>query len=72
MIYYTKYAEKKFNILNKYKVFFTKEQIENCIANPEQQGKKNKYLTAEKEDIKVIYKKEGEKIKIITFYPIKK
>jgi len=70
-MYYTKYAEKKFDILNKYKVFFTKEQIEDCITAPEKQEKKKKYLTAEKEGIKVIYKKDNEEIRVITFYPIK-
>lgn len=71
MIYFTKYAEKKFDILNKYKVFFTKEQIEDTILSPEKKGKKDKYLYGTKEGIKVLYKKEGEIIKVYTFFPIR-
>jgi len=71
MLYFTKYAEQKFDILNKHKVYFTREQIENCLKLPDKTGKKNKYLTAEKDRIKVIYKKEGGVIRVITFYPVK-
>lgn len=71
MLYFTKYAEQKFDILNKYKVFFTKEQIENTVKSPEKISKKNKYFIAQKEGTVVIYKKEGDIIKIITFYPTK-
>ena len=35
MTYYTKYAEKKFDILNKYKVYFTREQVEDTIRSEE-------------------------------------
>ena len=71
MIYFTKYAEQKFDILNKYKVFFTKEQVEDAIANADKTIKKKKYWTAQKDEIAVVYKKEGDVIKIITFYPVK-
>jgi len=71
MLYFTKYAEKKFDILNKHKVYFTREQIEETLKLPDKTGKKGKYLTAHKNGIKVIYKKEDEIIKIITFYPVK-
>ena len=71
MFYFTKYAEKKFDILNKHKVYFTREQIEETLKLPDKTGKKGKYLTAQKNRIKVIYKREDEMIKIITFYPIK-
>ena len=71
MLYFTKYAEKKFDILNKHKVYFTREQIENCLKLPDKSDKKGKYLSARKDNIKVIYKREGELIKIITFYPVK-
>ena len=71
MLYFTKYAEKKFDILNKHKVYFTHEQIEETTKLPDKTGKKGKYLTTQKNGIKVIYKKEGELIKIITFYPVK-
>lgn len=71
MIYFTKYAEQKFDILNKYKVFFTKENIEDTIANTDKLIKKKKYWTAHKDEIAVVYKKENDLIKVITFYPIK-
>jgi hypothetical protein len=71
MLYFTKYAENKFDILNKHKVFFTREQIEDAIGSPDKTGKKAGLITAKKEGIKVIYKKEVDIIKIITFYPIK-
>jgi hypothetical protein len=71
MLYFTKYAEQKFDILNKHKVFFTREQIEDAVNCPEKIGKKGKLLTAQKNEIKVVYKKEAEIIKIITFYPVK-
>jgi hypothetical protein len=71
MLYFTKYAESKFDILNKYKVFFTKEQIEDTIASPQKSFKKRKCVAAQKDGLKVLYKKEGDIIKIITFYPVK-
>jgi len=71
MFYFTKYAEQKFDILNKHKIYFTREQIEDTVGAPDKVGKKNKLLIAQKENIKVIYKKEEEVIKIITFFPTK-
>jgi hypothetical protein len=32
MTYYTKYAEQKFDILNKYKIFIRKEEIEEILT----------------------------------------
>lgn len=71
MLYFTKYAETKFDILNKHKVFFTREQVEDAIACPDKTGKKNGHLTAKKEGLKVIYKKDEDIFKIITFFPVK-
>ena len=71
MIYFTKYSESKFDILNKYKVFFTKELVEDTVKTPEKISRKNKYFVAQKEGMAVLYKKENDIIKIITFYPIK-
>ncbi len=71
MIHYTHYAEKKFDILNKHKVFFTKEQIEEVIKLPDKTSKKGNYLSAKKDVIKVVYSKQDNIIKIITFYPVK-
>jgi hypothetical protein len=71
MLYYTKYAEQKFDILNKHKVFFTKEQVEDAVKLPDKVEKKGKYLGARKDGIKVVYLKDNGIIKIITFYPVK-
>ena len=71
MIYFTKYAEKKFDILNKYKVFFRREQIEETVLRPDKVNKKGTYLAARKDSIKVVYKKQAGTIKVITFYPVK-
>ena len=71
MIYYTKYAEQKFDILNKYKVYFTREQVEDVLKTPEKVEKKGKYIGARKDEIKVIFRKENGTKRIITFFPIK-
>ena len=71
MLYFTKYAENKFDILNKHKVFFTREQIEGAVNQPDKTNKKGKLITAQKEGVKVIYKKDGDIFKIITFFPVK-
>ena len=71
MIYFTKHAEKKFDLLNKYKVYFTREEVKDAVKLPDKLEKKGKYLGARKDDIKVIYKKEGKINQIITFYPVK-
>lgn len=71
MLYFTKYAENKFDILNKHKIFFRKEQVEDAVSHPDRLGKKGKLITAERDGVKVIYKKEDGIIKIITFFPTK-
>lgn len=71
MFYFTKYANEKFDILNKHKVFITREQVEETIKLPNKINKKGEYFVARKDEVGVIYKKEAEVIKIITFYPIK-
>lgn len=71
MIHFTKYAENKFDILNKHKVYFTREQIEDVIKLPDKISKKGKYLAARKDNVKAVYKKESGIIRVITFYPVK-
>ncbi len=71
MIYFTKYAEKKFDILNKHKVYFTREQVEDTVKLPDKVEKKGKYFRARKDDVKVVYKKENGAVKVITFYPVR-
>lgn len=71
MLFFTKYAEEKFTLLNRHRVFFTREQIEETLKLPDKTAKKGAYLAARKDGLKVVYKKEGEMLKIITFYPVK-
>lgn len=69
-VYFTRYAEQKFGILNKHRVSLTKQDIENVIREPNKVDKKGKYLAAKKENTKVVYQKEEDALKIITFYPV--
>ena len=69
MIYFTSYAVRKFEILKKYQVNLDKENIKEVIEHSQKNGRKGNNFTAEKDNIKVIYKKEDNIIKIITFYP---
>ena len=71
MIYFTNYAEKKFDILNKHQVFFTKEQVKETINKPDQIKKKNQYLIASRENIRVIYEEKNSTKRVLTFYPVK-
>ena len=71
MVHFTSYANQKFDLLNKHKVFLRKEEIEETASAPDEVKKQGKYFGAVKDGIKVIYKKEDEIIKIITFFPIK-
>lgn len=71
MIYFTKYAEQKFDILNKHKVYFTREQIEDTIKLPDKTGKKGQYLFAQKEGVKVVYQKNDGVLRVVTFYPVR-
>lgn len=69
MIHFTSYAEKKFEVLNRHKVFFTREQIEDVINTPEKVNKKGKYYFSQKDGIRAVYKTDADTIKVITFYP---
>jgi len=71
MLYFTKYAEQKFDLLNRHKVYFTKEQIEDIIKLPDVVRKKGKNFFARKNDAETVYRKEGGAIKVVTFYPVK-
>lgn len=71
MIHFTKYAEQKFEILNKHKIFFTREQIEDVVRLPDKNQKKGKYHAAYKDGIGVVYEQLEKVIRVITFYPTK-
>jgi hypothetical protein len=70
MIYFTSYATRKFEILKKHQVDLDKDKIKEIVDSPENTDRKGNNLAAEKDDIKVVYKKEDDTIKIITFYPV--
>jgi hypothetical protein len=70
MIYFTKYAEQKFDFLNAHKVYIRKEAVERALLLPEKRGKVGEFLSAEREGVKVIYQTEAKLQKIITFYPV--
>lgn len=69
MNYFSKYAEQKFDILNKYKVFITKEEVEECLDAPDKETRKNSHICAQKDGLKVIYSRHGNIKKILTFFP---
>ncbi len=70
-IYFSKYAEKKFDVLNKHKVYFTHELIEDAVKNSDQIGKLNNFKTFQRDGVKVIGKEELGVFVILTFYPVK-
>lgn len=65
------YAQSKFDLLNKHKVFIRQEQIEEAVALPDTVKKRGKFYFAKRDGIGVIYVLENEVKKVITFYPIK-
>lgn len=69
MVYFSNYAEQKFSLLNAHGVFIRREQVESALAAPDRRGRLGRHLSAEKDGVKVIYLKEGEIKKVITFYP---
>ncbi len=71
MLHFTKYAEKKFEILNEHKVFFTREQIEGVVLNSDEVNKKGKYYFAVKDKVCVVFQKVGGIKRVVSFYPIK-
>ena len=76
MNYYTKYAEKKFDILREHQFTLTKEDVNDIIDKPEKLDKDKDYYFAQGQyegdrGIEVVFKKEDDTKKVITFYPIK-
>ena len=75
MIYFTKHAKEKFEILQKHKFSISKEQVTEAIKNPEKiDYSRSPLLIAQRKFdkthvLRVVYKQEEGLIKIITFYP---
>ncbi len=78
MIIFTKHAENKFEILKRHNFLITKKQVLETLENPELIDKSRSPLLIAQRQIdrdrvlRVVYKKEFEVIKIITFYPGKR
>lgn len=70
-LYFTKYASDKFEILNKYEIFITKEQVEETLRLPDATRRKGKYLIYVKDKLAAVIKIEDGMNKVITFYPVK-
>ena len=74
MIYFTKHASEKFEILKGHKFFVSKEQVLLVVTNPDMIDSRPPLLIAQRKFdsthvLRVVYKKENSVIKIITFYP---
>lgn len=75
MIYFTKHARDKFEILKDHKFIITESQVIETVNNPDLiDYSKNPLLIAQKEIsqthvLRVVYKKESNNKIIITFYP---
>jgi hypothetical protein len=78
MIYYTKYAGQKFDVLRAHKFSLTKEDVEKVLKVPEVTKKFDDQLWlaqgeySDEYNLRVIFEPEGEMQKVITFYPVKK
>ena len=75
MIYFTKHAQDKFDILEKHKFYISKEQVAETVTNPEKIDNFHSPLIIAQSKfdkthvLRVVYKPEDDLIKIITFYP---
>jgi len=77
-ILYTRHADFKFQVLKQHGFIITKEQIEDIIREPQKAelGRRG-CLVAHKAIsqthlIRVIYRQQGDEIKVITFYPARR
>ena len=69
MITFSRYANQKFELLNRHKVYLRQEQIEHAITQPVKVAKISLYYHAFGEEVNVVYHKNGERITVMTFYP---
>ena len=72
---FTGHAEKKIGILRSHGVILDKETVKNTVINPDATFKSRKGRVIaqkrldEKHVLRVIYEQEGERARVITFYP---
>ena len=75
VVYFTKYANDKFDILKRHGFVVSKSQVEDALKNPDaiDESRAPLYFAQKSLDkkrvLKVVYKKEAGAIKVITFYP---
>ncbi len=78
MIIFTKHANDKFSVLKRHKFSISQEQVMVAIREPDVIDKSRLPLLIAQRKIdrshvlRVVYKKEGDVIKVITFYPGRK
>lgn len=78
MVIFTKHANKKFKILKRHEFLVTKRQVLETLEHPEIIDYSRFPLSIAQRQIdrehvlRVVYKKEEEVIKVITFYPGRK
>lgn len=77
-IIFINHAKIKLEILNKHGVKLTEEEIKETVKNPDSviDGRNNRMIAQKIMDdehiLRVIYEKNGDNIKIITFYPARR
>jgi len=75
MIRFTRHAIEKFHVLREHKFPVSRKQVLDTINNPDLIDRsRSPLLIAQKRIdkthvLRVVYKQEGEEIKVITFYP---
>ncbi|MBI4050522.1 MAG: DUF4258 domain-containing protein [Candidatus Doudnabacteria bacterium] len=78
MIYFTKHATNKFEILRRHKVYVSEAQVIETISSPDLTDESRlPLLIAQKaldqtHVLRVVYKQENGMIRVITFYPGRK
>lgn len=76
MIHFTGYANNKFSVLEEHAFLVSRDTVIGTVEDPESvdMSKMPLYIARKTTDecpLKVVYKKEGGMIKIITFYPFR-
>ncbi|MBI1961459.1 MAG: DUF4258 domain-containing protein [Parcubacteria group bacterium] len=75
MIHFTKHAQNKFKVLARHRVFISEAQVRHAVESPELIDHSRSPLLIAQSQIdtehvlRVVYKQEGDTMKIITFYP---
>ncbi len=74
-IMFTKYAHDKFAVLERHGVIVTKVQVEQVLKTPDAVDASRapvhiaRFRVNDERVLKAVYKKEGNVVKVLTFYP---